>query len=68
MKRAISQYEEKECLTPGAIYHISIDVESISCKIDFPFELDLGENEAEELEQKIHNAMEEILSKFFKTK
>lgn len=58
--------KEHECKTPGAIYHITVSEEEISIKVDIPFELDLEEEGAEELEQEMHDAMEEILAKFFK--
>lgn len=56
---------ETECQTPDAVYNISIDTKSIDCKVDLPFDLELSDEEAAELEANIHNMLEITLGKYF---
>ena len=62
---SISEAVKTTCQTPGAVFHIDIDNESITCKVDFPFPLDLSDDAAKELEGNIHNAIELAISKYF---
>ena len=57
--------ENSECQTPGAIYHTEVHSDNVSCKVDFPFEMDLTSHEARELQDKLHNAMERVLSRYW---
>ena len=54
-----------ECQTPGAIYHIRIHNKSVRCEVELPICLNLNEQEAAALEDKIHNSMEETLKEYF---
>ena len=56
------------CKTPEAIYHIQVHPEEVSVVVSLPMELQVSEEEAEELENKIHDAMEEVLAKYFEEK
>ena len=53
------------CQTPGANYVTDIKDNSIKCEIKLPFDLDISEKEAEDLENNLHNAIESVLSKYF---
>lgn len=54
-----------KCKTPGAIFHIEITPQRIGVVVDMPKEVEMGEAEAEGLEDDLHDAMEEVLSRFF---
>ena len=53
------------CLTPDAQYHTTITDNSVTIKVDLPFDLDLDEREAQVLETLMHNQLELILRTFF---
>ena len=55
----------KICKTPGAIFHIRTGPHAVNCKIDIPFDLNLSKEGAIELEQKIHDALENILQEYW---
>lgn len=57
--------EVKPCLTPEAVFHIHIENASVSCKVDLPMDLNLDEDQAKDLEDKIHDAMENVLKGYF---
>ena len=63
---SISESIKTPCQTPGAVFNIDINDESVTCKVELPFSLDLSNDEAKELEGNIHNAIELVLSKYFK--
>ena len=54
-----------KCLTPGSIFHIDIQPSSVSIKVDLPMKLRLSKKEAEDLDNRMHDAMEEVLSQYF---
>jgi hypothetical protein len=54
-----------KCLTRGAIFHISIQENEVSATVDLPFKLDITEDEAEILENLIHNQLELVLRVYF---
>ena len=54
-----------ECLTPGAVYHIEIKPKQVGVNVRLPISLSIGRTEAKEMENKIHDALEEILAPFF---
>ena len=54
-----------ECQTPGAIYHIHIHDKSVGCEVNLPMQLNLNEQEAQCLEDKIHTSIEEVLKEYF---
>jgi len=53
------------CKTPGAQFHISIKPRVIRCDVDIPFDLCLNKSQAITLEDKIHDAIEEILQEYW---
>lgn len=58
-----------ECQTPGAnvvtrIHKID-DTTVVSVAFDLPFRLELTEEQADQLERNMHNAMELVLAPFF---
>lgn len=55
----------KLCATPGAIYHIQIHSKEIGCRVALPITLNLNERQAIQLENRIHDAMEQILKEYF---
>jgi hypothetical protein len=57
--------DDKECLTPGSQFHITINPEEVGGIVELPFELEIDKEEAEELEDKIHDALEEVLAPYF---
>jgi hypothetical protein len=56
---------EAKCKTPGAIYHFDINNKSVGVEVELPSEIDLDEEKAKELENEIHDALEDILARFF---
>jgi hypothetical protein len=62
---SISEAVKTPCQTPEAVFHVHINEDSIKCEVDLPFDLELSEDEAKELEGNIHNALELALSKYF---
>jgi hypothetical protein len=62
-----SHYEkEHKCKTPDAIYSSDISPEEISMKVKLPIKLSLNKDESEELEAKLHYAIEDVLAPYFK--
>ena len=57
--------EERPCLTPDAMYDIHISDKKIGVTVRLPEELDITEEQAIELENDMHDAMEAILARFF---
>lgn len=55
-----------ECQTPDAKFNIEINEEKVSVEVELPMKLDLTEEEAKLLESNIHNAMELVLTPYFK--
>lgn len=55
----------KECLTPGAQFHIHISPEKASVEIVHPRPLGMSETWAKRLEDEMHDAMEAIFKKFY---
>lgn len=54
---------ERECLTPGAVYHTEIGMNFVSVKVDIPGELDITDTDSEVMEREIHDAIEAILAR-----
>ena len=61
-----SPEEERECLTPGAIYDMDISPNVVGVKVRLPMNIDITEEEAKQLEDEMHDALEAILSKYFR--
>ena len=57
-----------KCLTSGAVFHIRINKEGVSAKVDLPFELDIDEAEAKILETLIHNQLELVLRSYYENR
>lgn len=57
--------EKGECKTPGSYFHIFVEDNEVGARVSLPFELELEEEEYQELEDEIHDALEDILSKYF---
>ena len=57
--------EERKCLTPDAMFDMDIRPDVIGVKVRLPMEIDISEEEAKELEDQMHDAMETILAKYF---
>ena len=58
--------EERDCLTPGAIYDMDIGSNVVGVKVRLPMNIDISEEEAIQLENEMHDALEAILSKYFR--
>jgi len=58
-------FEGRRCLTPDAQYHFSVNEKELSVTITFPKELNLSEQDATELQELTHNAMESVLAPFW---
>lgn len=54
-----------ECQTPGAVYRIKIDGRKVAVKVELPFHLQVDEKRAVQLEAQLHNAVEQVLAKYF---
>ena len=54
-----------KCLTSGAYFDTRIEPSRVSVAVDMPFELDIDELEAKELEVLLHNAVELVMSRYF---
>ena len=55
-----------KCKTPGAIYSSDIAKRRIKMSVKFPMDIDLSEEEANNLEAKLHYAFEKVLAPLFK--
>ena len=55
----------KKCKTPGAYFHIGIGPRIVNCKVNIPFDLNLTKEGAISLENKIHDALEDILQEYW---
>lgn len=69
-KNKKKDYDESKCLTPDAMFHIEIGQNHVSAEVDVPESATLkhiSDEEAENLEDKIHDAMEEVLAKYFES-
>jgi len=53
------------CKTPEAQYHIRIGPRVVSCMVEIPFDLGLTKLDAVELENKVHDALEDILQAYW---
>jgi hypothetical protein len=53
------------CRTPDAIYRIRIHERTVGCDVSLPMDLSLTEEQAKILEDRIHDAMENVLAGYF---
>ena len=51
---------------PGAIYDMDIGSNVVGVKVRLPMNIDISEEEAIQLENEMHDALEAILSKYFR--
>lgn len=56
----------EKCLTPGARYHFKIGDGEVSCEVNHKNISVHTEKQAKQLEDELHDALEAVLSKFFK--
>ena len=64
-KKSLNEQNATQCLTSGAQFHIQTTPQNISIDVDFPFHLDLDEQQAIEMETLLHNAVELVLSRYW---
>jgi len=57
--------KERKCKTPGANYHIHIQDRNVRCDVALPIALNLDEQGAKRLTDRIHDAMEAVLAEYF---
>ena len=55
-----------ECLTPGCMFHTSINSKGVSLRVDFPNPRHFTRKEAKLLEDLLHNSVEIVLRPYFK--
>ena len=60
--------EERKCLTPGSFYDMEIKDNVVGVRVRLPMNIDITEEEAKQLEDEMHDAMEAILAKYFEVK
>lgn len=53
------------CKTPESKFHITIKPNEIGGIVELPFDTNLSEDEAKEMEDKIHDALEDVLAPLF---
>ncbi len=53
------------CQTSGAQFHTNISQNSVTARVELPFDLVLTEDQAVMLEANIHNAFEMVLTPHF---
>lgn len=54
-----------DCKTPGANYTTIFQPELVGILVDLPHQLDISVEDMQELENKLHDAVEEILAPYF---
>ena len=64
-KKRLQEQNATQCLTSGAQFHIQTSPQNASIEVDFPFTLDLNEQQAIEMETLLHNAVELVLSRYW---
>tara|TARA_B100000212_G_scaffold296362_1_gene239692 strand:- start:1336 stop:1776 length:441 start_codon:yes stop_codon:yes gene_type:complete len=64
-KKTLKEQNATRCLTSGAQFHISTSPSGVGIDVDFPFQLNLDENQAIEMETLLHNAIELVLSRYW---
>lgn len=58
----------RKCKTPDAVYSSKISKRNVKMSVKTPFELDLTDKEADDLEADLHYAIEKVLAPLFKKK
>lgn len=62
----LDEANKTPCQTPESVYNITVKDNEIKCSVKLPMDLDLSEEDAKILETNVHNAMELVLSGYFK--
>jgi len=57
--------KETKCMTDGAVYTTIMNPKMVSVSVKMPFLLILSEEEAEQLQDNLHNAIELVLAPHF---
>ena len=65
VSEVLKEQNATRCLTSGAYFDTRIEPSRVSVAVDMPFEMDIDELEAEELETLLHNAVELVMSRYF---
>ena len=65
IKESLLEQNATKCLTSGAYFSTHVEPRRVSIAVDMPFELDIDEEEAIELETLLHNAVELVMSRYF---
>ena len=58
----------RKCKTPDAVYSSTITKRNVKMSVKTPFELELTEKQADDLEADLHYAIEKVLAPLFKKK
>lgn len=56
---------DHKCLTPGAIYSTEFHEDEISISIKLPKDIEISKQHSEDLEVKLHYAVEKVLKELF---
>lgn len=54
------------CQTPEGQFHINISADQVGVALDLPFELELDEAQAEQLEDELHDVMELVMRRYWR--
>ena len=65
IKEVLIEQNATACLTSGAYFDTHISPRRVSISVDMPFDLNISEEEAIELENLLHNAVELVMSRYF---
>lgn len=56
----------RQCKTPGTMFHTTFHQNVVKVKVELPKKMRVSEEQASQIEDKIHDALEEVLSVLFK--
>ena len=65
IKEVLKEQNATKCLTSGAYFNTHVEPKKVSISVDMPFDLNIDEEEAIELETLLHNAVELVMSRYF---
>lgn len=65
IREILKEQNATDCLTSGAYFNTHVEPRRVSISVDMPFELNIDEEEAIELETLLHNAVELVMSRYF---
>ncbi len=55
----------RKCKTPGALFHTHVRPEGFEVEMLHPKEIDLTEEQAEKIEDQVHDALEAIYAEYY---